>query len=153
MKTEKVIKENDWLVRGVPQEELAAAREEVLREGYAALLREKDAEIERSYSELKSVEQLLDNVRMERNRYLAERDQYQSEMLKRGEEIRKLTAARESAKWVYDPNACDWGIGAWVCSKCGAKNENLGGDKRFSPYIYVGSNFCPHCGRLMTDEH
>lgn len=45
LKPEDVMKENDFLVRGVPQEQLAAEREQALREGYKALLREKDARI------------------------------------------------------------------------------------------------------------
>lgn len=56
---------------------------------------------------------------------------------------------RERAEWVYDPNGVDWGIGAWICSKCGVKNENLGSYADLSPYRYAGSSFCPHCGRDM----
>ena len=53
------------------------------------------------------------------------------------------------AHWEYDPNGMDWGIGAWRCSKCRAKNDNLGCDNRFSPYVYAGSKFCPNCGMPM----
>ena len=53
--------------------------------------------------------------------------------------------------WVYSPNGNDWSIGAWVCSECGAKNDNLGCDEHphLSPYLFAGAQFCPHCGLPM----
>ena len=59
---------------------------------------------------------------------------------------------KEYANWEYDPNGMDWGIGAWRCSKCRAKNDNLGNDNRFSPYEYAGSKFCPNCGLPMKPK-
>ena len=47
LKPEDVMRENDFLVRGLSQEQLAAEREQALREGYEALLRDKDDKIER----------------------------------------------------------------------------------------------------------
>lgn len=29
------------------------------------------------------------------------------------------------SKYVWDDNAMDWNLGAWVCSKCGGRNENI----------------------------
>ena len=52
-------------------------------------------------------------------------------------------------KWEYDPNGMDWGLGAWVCSVCGCKNDNLGMSERINPYLFSGSNFCPNCGAKM----
>lgn len=66
--------------------------------------------------------------------------------------------------WVYDKNGMDWGIGAWVCSECRAKNDMLpthilqGEGKppitheRINPMLYAGSRFCPTCGVLMTGK-
>lgn len=55
----------------------------------------------------------------------------------------------EYAEWYYDPNGMDWGLGAWKCSKCHTKNDNLGGSKNISPYMFAGSKFCPQCGAVM----
>lgn len=55
-------------------------------------------------------------------------------------------------QWEYDPNGTDWAIGAWRCSLCKAKNDNLGMDKNINPYLFVGSKFCPHCGAKMKKE-
>lgn len=52
-------------------------------------------------------------------------------------------------EWVYDPDGCDWGIGAWRCSLCSAKNDNLGISRDINPYWFEGSKFCPHCGATM----
>ena len=54
--------------------------------------------------------------------------------------------------WRYNPNGNDWGIGAWQCSECGVKNDNLGTDNYFAPHLYAGSNYCPHCGAKMDKE-
>lgn len=51
--------------------------------------------------------------------------------------------------WIYDPNAADWGIGGYVCSKCYAKNNNLPCNEVKNPLMFRGSNFCPHCGAKM----
>lgn len=59
-------------------------------------------------------------------------------------------------RWVWDNDAIDWNIGAWVCSECGGRNQNIqAGDpndekeKFKSPYIYLGSKYCPNCGAKM----
>ena len=54
--------------------------------------------------------------------------------------------------WVYDPDGCDWGIGAWRCSLCSAKNDNLGISRDINPYLFVGSKYCPHCGAKMDGK-
>ena len=38
---------------------------------------------------------------------------------------------------------------AWRCSKCGCKNNNIGGDKRINPLLFAGSKYCPNCGADM----
>lgn len=58
----------------------------------------------------------------------------------------------EYAEWCYDPNGMDWGLGAWKCSKCHTKNDNLGGSKNINPYIFAGSKFCPQCGAVMKPK-
>ena len=49
-------------------------------------------------------------------------------------------------KWIYDPNATDWGIGGYVCSECYARNNNLPCNEILNPLMFSGSKFCPHCG-------
>ena len=54
-------------------------------------------------------------------------------------------------RWVWDGNGMDWNIGAWVCSECGMRNENiLAGDSiHTNPYVYAGTIYCPNCGARM----
>lgn len=59
-------------------------------------------------------------------------------------------------EWVWDDNAIDWGLGAWVCSRCRTKNENIGAGKPGydhsvgrNPYAWAGSKYCPQCGVKM----
>lgn len=40
----------------------------------------------------------------------------------------------------------------WICHKCGCKNDNLSTLPDNPPNYYVGSNFCPNCGRAMTAD-
>lgn len=53
-------------------------------------------------------------------------------------------------RWVYDPNATDWGIGGYVCSECQNKNNNLPCNKVENIHFFAGSKFCPHCGAKMA---
>ena len=55
-------------------------------------------------------------------------------------------------RWVYDPDGMDWGIGAWRCSECGCKNDNLGSDRNINPYHYAGSKFCGNCAAKMDGK-
>lgn len=52
--------------------------------------------------------------------------------------------------WVYNQNGLDWSLGAWECNLCHSVNNNLPSDKRFSPYVYAGSKYCPNCGAKMN---
>ena len=52
-------------------------------------------------------------------------------------------------EWVYNPNGMDWGLGAWECSLCKCKNDNLGTSNKINPYLFAGSRYCPHCGAKM----
>ena len=56
------------------------------------------------------------------------------------------------AEWYYDPDGMDWGLGAWKCSKCHTKNDNLGGSENINPYMFSGSKFCPQCGAVMKPK-
>lgn len=73
------------------------------------------------------------------------------------ERIRKLEPVRHG-KWVWYNDAIDWNIGAWVCSECGGRNENIhaakpGTVKAYTnPYIYAGTKFCPSCGAKIDAE-
>lgn len=61
-------------------------------------------------------------------------------------------AARTQAEWIYDHDGMDWGIGAWRCNACGAKNNNIRGDARVNPYHWSGSKYCPNCGAIMIGK-
>lgn len=52
-------------------------------------------------------------------------------------------------EWVWDDNARDWGLGAWVCGECRCTNDNIGAEKHQNPYVWAGSKFCPNCGAKM----
>lgn len=55
-------------------------------------------------------------------------------------------------RWVYNPNGMDFVLGAWECSICGIKNDNLPCDRKINPYNYIGSKYCPNCGAKMDQE-
>lgn len=67
---------------------------------------------------------------------------------------------RKTGKWVWDENGMDWNLGAWVCSECHARNDNIppaikyndGYRKVGNPYMWQGSKFCPNCGARMVQE-
>ena len=86
--------------------------------------------------------------------------QYNIGLLKAIKDVKRAPAVDaepvRQAKWVWDNDAIDWGLGAWVCSKCGGRNDNIhagkpGTDGGFgaNPYIWSGSNYCPNCGAKM----
>lgn len=57
---------------------------------------------------------------------------------------------RETSQWVWDKNAIDWNLGAWVCKSCRHPNNNLPWDDRdINPYNWAGAKYCPTCGRRM----
>ena len=55
--------------------------------------------------------------------------------------------------WVYNRNGMDWNLGAWECSACKCRNNNLPGSEIYSPYSFVGSRYCPNCGAKMDKEN
>lgn len=64
----------------------------------------------------------------------------------------KVSTAVEEAHWVYDPNGMDWNLGAWVCSNCRCRNNNLPAQDSINPLQWSGSKFCGNCGLPMTGE-
>lgn len=59
----------------------------------------------------------------------------------------------DSARWVWDPDGIDYGIGAWTCSKCGCKAETWWAtDKNEFPLRCAGSNYCGNCGANMRED-
>ena len=58
---------------------------------------------------------------------------------------------KKEGTWVYDPDGMDWNIGAWICSECGCKNDNLGMRPGVNPLYFAGGHYCPCCGSKMTD--
>lgn len=63
------------------------------------------------------------------------------------------------AHWELDPDGMDFGLPAWRCSSCGGKNTMIpsfiqtkhGGYVPKNPYVFAGSNYCPHCGAKMDE--
>lgn len=55
----------------------------------------------------------------------------------------------QHGEWVWIQDGTDWGLGAWQCSECHTKNNNLPNDTRFNPYAYADSQYCPNCGAYM----
>ena len=55
-------------------------------------------------------------------------------------------------KWIYNPNGMDFNLGAWECSACAQRNNSLPCNRNISPYICVGSKYCPNCGARMCGE-
>ena len=64
----------------------------------------------------------------------------------------KVSTIVEEAHWVYDPNGMDWNLGAWVCSNCRCRNDNLPMSSYINPLDWSGSKFCGNCGLPMTGE-
>ena len=60
--------------------------------------------------------------------------------------------ATAHAHWVYDPNGCDWGIGAYRCSRCDCRNGGLPCNEDAHVYSYANSHYCPYCGAKMDEE-
>ncbi|MBR3212428.1 MAG: hypothetical protein IKF70_04955 [Firmicutes bacterium] len=61
--------------------------------------------------------------------------------------------AREPGEWTWSPNGMDWGIGAWVCSRCGSRPETWWNTvKECHPLRCSGSHYCGNCGAKMKGE-
>ena len=56
---------------------------------------------------------------------------------------------QSEGEWHYNPDGMDWGLGAWQCSLCGCRNDNLPMDKNIKPLRWAGSKYCPNCGAKM----
>lgn len=71
-------------------------------------------------------------------------------------DIKKIPAADvvevRHGRWIWDEDAMDWGLGAWVCSECQVKNDNIPANSDIHPYNWVGSSFCPNCGAKMDGK-
>lgn len=66
---------------------------------------------------------------------------------------------QEPATWVWDDDAIDWGLGAWVCSRCHGRNANIHAGKPgyddsvcANPYSWAGAQYCPNCGAPMRER-
>lgn len=56
---------------------------------------------------------------------------------------------KETSEWVWDDDAIDWGIGAWVCKSCHCRNDNIPHQSKWYPYNWAGTKYCPNCGKRM----
>lgn len=69
-----------------------------------------------------------------------------------GEKKHADVAPVKHGKWVWNPNGMDWGLGAWECSECACRNNNLGMNSKMNPLMFSGSKYCPNCGAKMDGE-
>ena len=60
---------------------------------------------------------------------------------------------RETSEWVWNEDAIDWGLGAWVCRICGCRNDNIPHQFKCYPYNWAGTKYCPNCGRRMLPSN
>lgn len=60
---------------------------------------------------------------------------------------------RETSEWVWDNDAIDWVIGAWVCKSCRCRNDNIPHQSKCYPYNWAGAKYCPNCGRRMLPSN
>lgn len=69
------------------------------------------------------------------------------------QKIKNITPADvvlvKHGKWVWNPNGMDWGLGAWECSECACRNNNLPINNKINPLVFSGSKYCPNCGADM----
>lgn len=54
------------------------------------------------------------------------------------------------AKWEWNPDGMDWGIGAWICSACKSRSETWWAtEQKLHPLRCSGSHYCGNCGAKM----
>ena len=58
----------------------------------------------------------------------------------------------DAPKWIWEEEEYGHGYGSWKCSVCRAPNRNIGGNKGIDPLLFVGSKFCPNCGKQMDGK-
>lgn len=56
---------------------------------------------------------------------------------------------RPQGEWIWNNDAIDWNIGAWICSNCHVRNDNIPHNEKIIPLQWSGSKFCPNCGADM----
>ena len=62
------------------------------------------------------------------------------------------TIEPKHGEWIWDNDAVDWNLGAWICSNCHARNDNIPHSERTIPLRWSGSKYCPNCGADMRKE-
>lgn len=56
------------------------------------------------------------------------------------------------ARWIWNPNGMDYGLGAWQCGRCFTRNNSLPMNSKINPLMFIGSKYCPECGAKMDAE-
>ena len=56
------------------------------------------------------------------------------------------------AHWEYSEDGMDWGLGAYLCSNCHARNNNLPTNTKINPLAFAGSHYCPQCCAKMDEK-
>ena len=58
------------------------------------------------------------------------------------------------AKWEWNEDGIDYGIGSWVCGNCKARPETVWQeDESIVPYWWSGGHFCSNCGARMEEDN
>ena len=86
-----------------------------------------------------------DAIKAVEERSFAVRDSYTVKAILRN----VPSAGRPQGEWIWDNDAVDWNLGAWICSNCHARNDNIPHSERIIPLRWSGSKFCPNCGARM----
>ena len=53
------------------------------------------------------------------------------------------------ARWIWNPNGMDYGLGAWQCGQCFTRNNRLPMNSKMNSLMCSGSKQCPECGEKM----
>lgn len=101
-------------------------------------------------SELLRIEKLLDTDILRKSKTAS--NIYDQMMYDIAHIPAKDVAAVKHGNWVWDPNGMDFGLGAWKCSECACRNNNLGMNSKLNPLMFSGSKYCPNCGAKMDLE-
>lgn len=99
--------------------------------------------------ELEQIEEMENDLRECHAEFYANADIYTDYNETAKGMIAKGYRKQSEGEWRYNPDGMDWGLGAWECSVCRCRNDNLPMDQNINPMRWAGSKFCPNCGAKM----
>lgn len=59
---------------------------------------------------------------------------------------------RNHGEWVWVADSVEWDIGAWCCSECQSRNDNIPHYPKTNPLIWHGTKYCANCGADMRGQ-